>query len=182
MLTLDDVKFSNKDFWTNFIMTSFPTSLDTEADEGLCEMIEENDSIVTDINWWTNFTKYYDGVLEESDGYIDDPETLVCPLTGTQTLKIEFHPGDTVFYVNNKQIGCTGGEYSIQVFPFSDLLKYMELRKDNRIFLLLLPMAAISKRDEKKAIKIISDTLEEVFDKRFCKQFAKCIVNGLVEE
>ncbi len=46
-----------------------------------------------DTGWWDNFTKYYDGVLEESDGYVDEPETLICELAPAQTLKIEFHPG-----------------------------------------------------------------------------------------
>lgn len=34
-------------------------------------------------------------VLEETDGYVDDPEMLISKLTDAQTLKIEFHPGDT---------------------------------------------------------------------------------------
>jgi len=59
--------------------------------------------------------------LDETDGYIDNPETVICNLTATQTIKIEFHPGDTVYYVNDKQIACTGGEYNIQIFPFTAL-------------------------------------------------------------
>lgn len=59
MVSLDELHFSNKDFWTGFIMTSFPTSLDEETDMTLAELMEENEMENTDINWWSNFTKYY---------------------------------------------------------------------------------------------------------------------------
>ncbi len=45
---------------------------------GLSELIGENELVDTDIEWWNDFTKYYDGVLEETGGYIDDPEMLIC--------------------------------------------------------------------------------------------------------
>lgn len=90
--------------------TSFPTALEEKTDMSLTDLIEANET--TDVNWWRNFTKYYDGVLEKSDGYLDEPEILICELTPTQTLKIEFHPGDMVYY-NDKQIACTGGHYNI---------------------------------------------------------------------
>lgn len=138
MVSLDEIGFFNKEFWISFMATSFPTALDESTDMSLTELIEEHG--LSNINWWSNFTKYYDGVLEETDGYIDEPETFIYDLTSTRTLKIEFHPGDTIYYINDKEIACTGGEYSIQIFPFSDLLKYAEEINDNRIFFLLLPI------------------------------------------
>lgn len=182
MVSLEDLGFQNKSFWPGFIVSSFPTSLDEEADMGLWELIGENELVDIDIDWWNDFTKYYDGVLEETDGYIDEPEMLICKLTDAQTLRIEFHPGDIVYYVNDKQIACTGGEYKIQIFPFADLLKYMESQKDNRLFLLLLPLVIIGEEEVSCATEIISSALEEVFDKSLCNQFAKCIIYGLMEE
>lgn len=182
MVSLEDLGFHNKKFWQGFIASSFPTSLDEEADMGLSELLEENETVDIDIDWWNDFTKYYEGVLEETDGYLDDPEMLVCKLTEEKTLKIEFHPGDIVYYVNDKQIACTGGEYKIQIFPFSDLMMYMENKKDNRLFLLLLPLVIIGKEEILSSTEIISTTLEEVFDKSLCDQSAKCIVYGLTEE
>lgn len=180
MLTINDLDFSNRKFWTGFFATSFPTALDEKSDMSLSEMIEEKN--LADINWWNKFTKYYDGVLDEADGYVDDPETVVCELDAAHTLKIEFHPGDTVYYVNDKQIACTGGEYNIGIFPFTDLLRYSEDKNDTRIFLLLLPLTVIGDRDAGKAAEIISNALKEVFNKRLCKRFADSIVYGLTEE
>lgn len=182
MVSLDDLGFQNRQFWTGYIVTSFPTALDEESDMTLYDLAEENEIIDIDINWWNEFTRYYDGIFEKSDGYLDEPEMLMCKLTDTQTLKIEFHPGDTVFYINDRQIACTGGEYKIQIFPFADLLDYMESQKDNRLFLLLLPLVIISEKEVPFANEIISSALEKVVDKSLCDQFAKCIVTGLREE
>lgn len=40
MLTLNDLEFSNKKFWTGFVAASFPTALDEETDMLLSEMID----------------------------------------------------------------------------------------------------------------------------------------------
>lgn len=177
MLSLSDIGFSNRNFWIGFMATSFPTALDKKTDMSLIELIEENET--TDISWWSNFTKYYDGVLEETDGYIDEPETLSCNLTSTQTLKIEFHSGDTIYYINDTQIACTGSHYHIQIFPFKDLLNVLE---DKRIFLLLFPLTVIDKPDMDNATEIISNVLQGIFDKSLCSQYANSIVYGLVKE
>jgi hypothetical protein len=177
MISLYEIDFSNLNFWTGFITTSFPTALDEETDMSLTELMTENG--MCDTSWWDNFTKYYDGVLEESDGYVDEPETIICELVPTQILKIEFHPGDTVYYINDKQIACTGGHYNIQVIPFKKLLNSI---KDKQTFLLLLPLAVIDSPNKDEATQIISNILQGIFDKHLCSQYANCIVNGLISE
>ena len=102
MISLHEIDFSNRDFWVSFMATSFPTALEEETDMSLTELMTENE--VCNTSWWDSFTKYYDGLLEKSDGYVDNPETLICELAPTQTLKIEFHPGDTIYFINDKQI------------------------------------------------------------------------------
>lgn len=54
--------------------------------------------------------------------------------------------------------------------------------KDNRIFLLLLPLTVIENQDMGNAVEIISNVLQEIFDKHLCNQFASSIVYGLMEE
>lgn len=180
MITLNDIDFTNKKFWTCFVAASFPTALDEETDSSLPEIIEEHK--VVDINWWRDFTKYYDGVLEETDGYVDEPETLIYRLSSAQTLKIEFHPGDTLYYINERQIARTGGDYNIWIFPLADLLSYNESIKDNRIFLLLLPLTIIRNQDMDNAVRIISNVLREIFDEHLCNRLANSIAYGLMEE
>ena len=175
MTSLQEITFDNRDFWLGFMATSFPTALEEETDMSLTELMIE--AGLSDTSWWDNFTKYYDGIFEESDGYVDEPETLICKLVPNQILKIEFHPGDNVYYVNNKQIACTGGHYHIQIIPFQDLLK---TTKDKQLFLLLLPLAIIDNQDKDQALQIISNALQKIFDQSLCSQYAACIVNGLM--
>lgn len=77
ILTLHDLDFSNKKFWTGFITTSFPTALDEVSDMSLTEIIEEND--LADYKWWCDFTGYYKGILDETDGYFSDPSICKKP-------------------------------------------------------------------------------------------------------
>lgn len=180
LITLNDLKFSNTSFWRGFLASAFPTALDEKLDISLVEMIEENKLV--DIKWWNEFTKYYEGVMDESDGYIDNPMSFVYDLTSTQKLKIEFHPGDIVYYINDEQIGCTGPHYSIYIFPFESLLKYIETNNEKRLFLLLLPLATVSEQDVDNATQIISDALSQILDVSYCKQFASSIVYGLLKD
>lgn len=78
MLSLHEIDFPNRDFGVGFMATSFPTALEEEMDMSLTDLMIENG--MCNRSWWDNFTKYYDGVLEESDGYVDEPETLICEL------------------------------------------------------------------------------------------------------
>ena len=177
MISLREIDFSNRDFWVGFMATSFPTALEEETDMSLTELMIENG--MYDTSWWDNFTKYYDGVLAESDGYLDEPETLIFELTPAQTLKIEFHPADTVYYFNDKQIACTGGHYKIQVIRFKDLLNFVE---NKQTFLLLLPLAVIDNSEINEAVSVIANALQKIFDKCLCSRYAECIVNGLIPE
>lgn len=179
-ITLDNIHFSNKKFWLAFIALSFPTALDRETDMSLSEIIEKNTR--TNIKWWDDFTGYYDGILDESDGYIDNPKTFTYNLTPAQILKIEFHPCDIVYYINNNQIGCTGGEYHIFIFPFADLFKYTENNIDDRIFLLLLPLTIIHKQEVLYAEKKIYNIVRLFFDESICSQLTNSIIYGLMEE
>ncbi len=44
MVSLDYLQFKNKEFWTSFIMTSFPASLDEETDMTLSELFCREES------------------------------------------------------------------------------------------------------------------------------------------
>ena len=65
-------------------------------------------------------------MMEESDSCLEESETLIRELTPAQILKVEFHPGDTVYYINDERIAYTGNHYMIQVIPFKKLLDFIE--------------------------------------------------------
>ncbi len=181
-LTLKAIEWSNQNFWINFIALSFPTAWDETTDLSLSEIIEETvgkEQKKLLLEWWDHFTHYDKETFNETDGYSNDPTTLVCPLTATQTLKLEFHPGDIVYFINDKQIASTGPHFRIQIFPFTDLAAATEI--DSRIFLLLLPLTTVGtgEREAKQATTLIAKHLSQWFAPTACKQFATSIVYGL---
>lgn len=98
-------------------------------------------------SWWERFTGYYDGVLDESDGYLENPTTLEVPLAKDRVLKIEFHPGDILYFINDKLIGSTGSHWKLQTVPYEEMKRLLALENGQQLFLLLLPLAVIKQED-----------------------------------
>lgn len=44
-------------------------------------------------------------------GFVNAPKAVVIKLANGYEFCIEFHPGDTIYYINGNQIGCTGPSY-----------------------------------------------------------------------
>jgi len=149
----------NESFLLWFLMTSFPTGL-TENEDSIDEVMGDkyNDKIEQD--FIDNLTGYYDGIFKESDGYIDVPKSVKLDLNGDE-LVIEFHAGDTVYYLNDKMLGCTGSEYSIWKIPFEHFLKYSEKLNSFEKFL-LLPMVFVIADEEEEYNKIIYSVVENI--------------------
>ncbi|MBE6752777.1 MAG: hypothetical protein E7559_00235 [Ruminococcaceae bacterium] len=179
-LPLDTFRFGNIAFWAGFTASAFPTALDEETDMTAAEILSETD--LADMGWWDEFTGYYDGVMDDADGYVDDPNCFECALTDTQTLKIEFHPGDIVYFAGGNQIGCTGGEYDIQKFPYSQLRDYSSAQQDELLYLLLLPLAVIEESEAEDAKAVTTAILRKIFEAPLAERLAGCIVFGLTEE
>ncbi len=101
-ISLDEI--DNLPFWLNYFGCSYLNLYDEEEDASVSELMGE---LCTQevLEWWKTFTGWYDGVLDECDGYLDDPAFLEVPLTRGRTLKIEFHPGDTLYYIDGEEIG-----------------------------------------------------------------------------
>ena len=90
-ISLDEI--DNLPFWLNYFGCSYLNLYDEEEDVSVSELMGE---LCTQevLEWWKMFTGWYDGVLDECDGYLDDPVFLEVPLTRGRTLRIELHPGD----------------------------------------------------------------------------------------
>ena len=148
-----------KDFWLMFLMGNFPESLDVETDETLSEIISGLYSCNRE--WADEFTGYYDGVIDECDGYIEEPTTLEIELSTGEKLYIEFHPGDTIYFINDEEVGCTGPEYFIHKLNMAGFdSRTHSLSSDQKM--LLVPMLAISEGEKEYLRKIINDGLNAI--------------------
>ena len=167
---------NKRDFFVWFIMNGFPEGLDKDNDISIYDIIEENYSF--DMDWLNKFTNYYDGIFEKNDGYVDNPNAIIVPLNNHNELCIEFHPGDVIFFMNDKKIGCTGPDYSIRVIPIDE---YIELTRDlcyeNKLF--LLPMVEVKEYEEMKLREIVGHVISNFNIKKSCeKQIVEIIINN----
>ena len=74
MVSLEEIDFPNARFWAYFLSTSYPNALLEETDQPMYDLVGQ--VLPVDVRWTDAFTQYYDGVIEERDGYLDAPTTL----------------------------------------------------------------------------------------------------------
>lgn len=162
-----------------FLMNNFPEGIDVSNDCSMARMIAEN--CVIDKVWVDKLTGYYEGVFDESDGYIENPKTVeICLFSGTLFF-VEFHPGDTLYYADREMIGCTGPDYIIRKIEF---IQFVELTKEmgdkEKIF--LLPMLRVQSREKVPAEKMILSILKN-YKLQECsmEKICECIMENCVE-
>lgn len=151
---------SNSNFIPWFLMTNFPEGIDNSKEISLVELIQEE--CILDKDWMDNLTGYYDGVLDENDGYIDIPKAVEIELSNGQEFCVEFHPGDTIYYMNNNRIGCTGPDYIIRKISLAQFFEYTSNMNDSKkIFLLPMVKIVFEEKDElANIIKLVLSTVD----------------------
>ncbi len=175
MIEYDEIKES-QDFWRYFFCVNFPCAEDEDSNMSLLEIIEEK--YVISREWQESFTGFYEGVFDEYDGYVDDPTTLEIELQEDRKLFIEFHPGDTLYFLNEQQIGCTGPEYFIRKISWKDFKHYTKeldcVRK-----MLLLPMVYVCDEEKDELKKCLFSGLERLyFEENDFELFYKTILEN----
>lgn len=126
----------------------------------MTELIQEK--CILDKDWIDNLTSYYDGVFDENDGYIDTPKAVAIKLSNGDEFCVEFHSGDTIYYINDIQIGCTGSSYMIRNISLAQFYEYTSNMNDiEKIFLLPMVKITLEEKDElAKVIKLILSTAD----------------------
>ncbi len=181
-ISFKDIGFDNQHFWNGYFQISYPNSYDEETDLSVTDFLEENKlSDEEDVEYWDELTGYYDGVLDESDGYLDDPTYLEEPC-GRKTLKIEFHPGDVLYYLDGKEIGSTGPHWRLNVLHIDELERLLDDNDENNeiLFWLLLPLAAANEYDRKEIADFLKGKLTRFFDDDVSGDMAKLIASQIV--
>ena len=176
-ICVEDIDCLN--FWINYFGCCYPNGYDEEEDVSTSELMQE---LYTEEvgSWWENFTGYYEGVLDESDGYLDDPTTLEETLLQDKILKIEFHPGDILYFINDEQIGSTGPHWELQTIPYKEVEQLLSFKNGRQLFLLLLPLAFIHGEDVQSVREKITEQMRNYFSESLCESVSRCIAAGLV--
>lgn len=177
---IKELNFNNKSFWISFFCASYPNAVDEETDFTLYDILDEEDLADENVmNWWEDFTGYYEGVLNETDGYLEEPAALTVPVDETENLKIEFHPGDIIYYINDKKIGSTGPHFELHAIPYKKIEQISVGEYGKELYFLLLPIAKLEENDIFSAEDKIRELLAHLFPSKIYEDMTRCIINGL---
>ncbi len=178
LVGLEELDFTNRQFWAWFLSVNYPDALLEETDQTMYELVEQ--VLPVDVRWTDAFTGYCDGVLEERDGYLDDPTTLTAALDGGDTLKIAFHPGDTIFFLNDTEIGCTGPHHRAGTVSCNRLRRLLPLENGAALFQLLLPMARVTPEEAGEIRPLLREHLERMgVGLPLASELAECLLSGI---
>jgi hypothetical protein len=102
-MTPDATALKEPLFWTAFLCSSFGQIGEPFDPEVVCSAfgVTEDDAQT----WWHKFTGWYDGILDESDGWLENPAGVIVPLAPSLMLEVETHPGGTVHYLASDATG-----------------------------------------------------------------------------
>lgn len=95
---------------------------------------------------------------------------------------IKFHPGDIVYFLNDKQIGCTGPHWRLQILSYKKVEQLLSEENGKILFFLLLPLVLLEKAEVLLAKNKIRMLLPHYFPQAYCDQLAACIICGIKEE
>jgi hypothetical protein len=78
--------------------------------------------------WWNEFTCWYEGVLEEADGQVENPGVVSAGFRVGVSIEAEIHPGDIYFHLNHEStrllLGNIGPHWAL---PFISSAEAMAL-------------------------------------------------------
>ena len=165
---------SNPSFINWFLMSNFPEGIDVDEDVSLSEILSSGP---IDKQFIDDLTQYYDGVFDEYDGYVECPNAIRLDLNGN-AYEIEFHPGDTVYYLNGEQLGCTGPEYFTKRIPLGQYKEFAAgLSSKEQLFLLPMLKAAAEEREE--VFQIMDEIMQNFELPINLELLRKCIWEGI---
>ena len=183
-VNIADINFDNKHFWRGYIRDHFIYGYDDKTDTTI-DSIEDYLVDSSDLQFWDSFTGWDDSILDEGDGYLEDPAYIDEELNDECRLKIEFHPGDTIYYLNGNKVGSIGPHYELNGIPFeliknADMIDYGE-----ELFWLCLPMVSIQNEAVEQVSILIADKIEVlfnkgIFDKRIREDILRYIIGQLM--
>jgi hypothetical protein len=177
LLTKNDIEFDNLNFWYYYILPfrGGDDQKELNLDDAIRDVVEIKKYVPTFKEWYNEFCPKEKA---DSDGLFENPKVIAATLTEDIRFAIEFHLGETTFYINNIYIGNLGGHFEAWFLTFKELMAF---DKYEMLFLLFLPMTGIEENERELAEALVSEKLKSI--SMYAEQsdyIAKCIVNGLI--
>ena len=96
-------------------------------------------------------------------------------------LRIEFHPGDILYFINGEEIGNTGLHWKLNVLPFDKIKSVLETEKGEILFWLLLPLAKIEEEEVENTCHFLTTKIKEIFEEEMGEMIVRLIIYQFLE-
>lgn len=150
---------TNPTFWFCYLVSSFGQIGEPFEPESIEKVFNTGEEGFLD---WQSFTGYYEGIFEETDGQVENPNTISIEFQNQVNLLIEFHAGDTYYYLESSStkefanLGNIGGHWFLPMLRW-DEIAYLsqQIKLDSTIenyssfvLLLMLPCVWLTKNED----------------------------------
>lgn len=115
-------------FWAGFLCTSFGQMGDPIDGQEACRAFGVSEQAAQ--KWWRTFTGWYDGILDETDGWLENPSGVAAALTTRLNLEVETHPGGTDYFVSavkparRQRVGDVGPHWRLPMFRWEEASRF----------------------------------------------------------
>lgn len=156
---------TNPNFWSCYLISSFGQigeSFDPEFVEKIVDVTENNL-----FDWWSSFTGYYEGIFDETDGEVENPNTISIEFQNQVNLVIEFHAGDTYYCLENSStketanLGNIGPHWLLPMLRWNEIVSLSQNVKSefsvqnysSFVLLLMLPCIWLTKDEDFEEVR-----------------------------
>jgi hypothetical protein len=87
-------------FWASLYCGAFGQVGEPPEPAPVCSLLEVSERDALD--WYHQFTGWYPGIFDKSDGYSEDPATIQLDLANGVQLRVEFHPGSQNWFLRGE--------------------------------------------------------------------------------
>lgn len=171
---------NNNQFWLAHFSSNFPTTLQNSNGKNYFLSLLEDP-------FYNYFTREFSCELkgiDPSTGDANDPwDGFVLDISIHQqcTLSLEFHPNETIYFLNEVYIGNTGDHPILSLLTWSELKAIVKGRKNSTPLLwLLLPLVVGTKKEEGEIKKVLESEIAKFDPPVFKKQDQGEVINLLL--
>lgn len=147
---------ADRRFWASLYAGAFGQVGESPEPSAFCSAlgVDEKDTL----NWHHEFTGWYPGIFDESDGHSDAPEAVCLALANRVQLRIEFHPGDLYWFLRGQDsaevmLANIGPHWALPGLRWQEAVAIGEAVPENGwvATLLLLPIVWLTHGDDVSA-------------------------------
>jgi hypothetical protein len=150
-------------FWASLYSGAFGQVGAPPDPVAFCSLLEVNEWDA--LHWYHEFTGWYPGIFDESDGYSDDPATVHVALAKSVQLYAHFHPGDQYWFLASEgasgvMLANIGPHWALPGLRWQEAIAIGEAAPDNGwvATLLLLPIVWLTYGDDVSAARLAAES------------------------